>query len=368
MKRISLIFIVLLLLVVPTGAVLAAPYFDQVVREGDTVNNDVIIFDGDLEIRSGGTVNGDVVVFNGDAIIAGTVNGDLVIFNGDLEAEDAAHVNGDCVLLNGQIDGESAGSIGCTTIQGEAFPGMMKDFDFVPPVPPVPAVPDVPAVPTAPTPPVFPDSGNHSGRPMGFFANILGAIGSSLLMGVLAFAVASLFPTQLQEVKSTVHKKAVASGAVGLLTAVAVTSNVTLLLLISAWLIIVSLGLLGFPIALVIMLAFVAAIIFGWIAVGTWLGGKIFRGKGRSFAMVAALGTIVLTLGLNILGMVPFIFGETILMVIISCVGLGAVTLTKFGMKPYPPLSVDEQVIVEENNDKVSSVMETLHIDVEETE
>lgn len=360
MKRISLIFIVLLLLAVPTGAALAAPYFDQVVHDGDTINNDVIIFDGDLEIHSGGTVNGDVVVFNGDTLIAGTVNGDLVIFNGDLEAEGSAHVNGDCVLLNGQINGESAGSVGCTTIQGDALPGLMDEFKFVPPVPPLSPVP-----PTAPALPVF---SNDGGGAMGFFANVLGAIGSSLLMGVLAFAVASLFPSQLQEMKSTVHKKAVASGAVGLLTAVAVPSIVTLLLLISVLLIIVCIGLIGFPIALVIMLAFIAAITLGWITVGTWLGGKIFRGNGRSFAMVAALGTILMTLVLNILGMIPFVFGETILMVIISCVGLGAVTLTKFGMKPYPPLSVNEQVVVEENSDKVSSVMETLHIDVEEIE
>ena len=112
MKRLILITVLILLLTVPAGTVLAEPFFDTVVEEGETVNNDVIVFDGDLEIEENAVVNGDVVVFNGDAEIDGTINGDLVIFNGDLDARTQAVINGDCVLLNGDVDNRSSGNIG----------------------------------------------------------------------------------------------------------------------------------------------------------------------------------------------------------------------------------------------------------------
>ena len=363
MKRTALILIVLLILIVPTGAVLAAPYFDTVVTEGETVDNDVIVFDGDLEIKDNATVNGDVIVFNGDARLAGTINGDLVIFNGDFETEGEARINGDCVLLNGSIDDFSDGGIRCTNIQGGAFPGMMEGLSVVPPVP---VVPDAPAPPQPPDPPVRVDTAEH-GRSMGFFADAVGAVGSSVIMGLLAFGVASLFPKQLQVTTKTLRQKPAVSGVVGLLTAVAVPSLVTLLVIISAILIIVCIGLLGFPLALLIMLALVAAVGMGWIATGAWLGGRAFGRKGRSFAFTTALGTAVLVLAINLIG-IPLGFLEVILASLVSFIGLGAVALTQFGTKAYPRQTVEEQVVFEENSDKVSSVMETLHIDVEDTD
>ncbi len=365
MKRVILLIVLVLVLAVPISTAFAEPLFDTTVEENETVNNDVIVFDGDLTLETGAVINGDVVVFNGDVESDGTINGDLVIFNGDLEAEENAAVNGDCVLLNGSVEDDSTGGISCTNIEGGALSGLvqgippaMVDPKSVPDVPDIPAVPDVPAVPDAPTAPDVPRHSRGSNAGIDF----VGVISSTLLFGFLAFVTGSIFPNHLQQVKATARKKPFASGAVGVLTAIAVPALAVLVALISTALIIVCIGLLGFPIVLLMLLALVAGAVMGWIAVGTWLGEKLFRSEKRSLAMKAALGTMALTFGIGMFGLLPFVWGEGLVVAIIGAVGLGAVALTQFGRKPYPPASSVEGAPVEFNEDdvKITSVLETL--------
>jgi hypothetical protein len=106
------------------------------------------------------------------------------------------------------------------------------------------------------------------------------------------------------------------------------------------------------------LLALVAGGVFGWIAIGTWLGEKLLRNSKRSLATKAALGTMALTFALGLFGMLPFVWGEGILVSIISAIGLGAVALTQFGRKPYPPQDGGEVVV--EDAVKIASVLDTL--------
>lgn len=359
MKRLMMFILVILALAMPAGAVLADPFFDTIVEENETINNDVIVFDGDLEIQNGGVVNGDVIVFNGDAELAGTINGDLVIFNGDLDAAGQAVIHGDCVLLNGSVDDESASGIRCTNIEGGHLSGITKGLPpvpAVPAIPAIPAVPDVPAPPAPPTPPVFVNDG--PGRVDNPVVDFVRAVGSSLLLGLLAFGVTSAFPEQMQQIKATVRNKPVASGAVGVLTAVAVPSIAVLLAIISAVLIIICVGILGFPLILILLFAFMAAILMGWIAIGSWIAGRLFRKKDWSPAKAAAIGTILLTFGLGLLGIVTGEWLQVLLSIILSSMGLGAVALTQFGRKPYPRSAAAAGV--EEDEDKINIVLNTL--------
>jgi hypothetical protein len=372
MKRYAFLIVILLLLLGPVGSAFAAPLRDTTVGENETVNNDVIVFDGDLAIENGAVVNGDVVVFNGDVGVAGTINGDLVIFNGDLEAEGNASVNGDCVLLNGDVKDDSSTGIRCTQIEGSALAGIMEgivpfamdpktipDVPAVPAVPDIPEVPDVPDVPDVPAVPDVPDvPAVRQSQQTNTGIDFGGVLSSTLLLGVLAFGTGTLFPNHLKQVKATVRSKPVASGAVGVLTAIAVPVLASILALISAVLTIICIGLLGFPIVLLILLALVAGAVLGWIAVGTWLGEKFIKNPKRSLAMKAAVGTMILTFGLGIFGMLPFVWGEGILVALVGAVGLGAVALTQFGRKPYPPES--DTFEVSEDAVKVASVLETL--------
>jgi hypothetical protein len=129
----------------------------------------------------------------------------------------------------------------------------------------------------------------------------------------------------------------VVSGLAGMLTAVAVPSLIVLLIPLSILLTLVCIGLLGFPIMILLALGLVFGGLLGWVAVGTWLGVRLFgHGKDDHIVRAAGLGTGLLTLIISVLGFIPFIIGESLLAAAVIFIGLGAVALTQFGMKPYP--------------------------------
>lgn len=356
MKRIVFLSIILLLVLVPTGYAIASP-FDRIIRDGETVDGDISIVsdrlvveeggvvDGDVAVFSGsadiaGEITGDVTVFGGELVLSGAVDGDLVVFGGELELAEGAGVSGSCVSMGGGILDESDG-ISCSSF-GERF-GAAGLFHF-PPIPeweerpPSPEQPQMePPEVEAPTPPrvdVRPPS--LAARIGHQFLNIGEVIGRSVLMGILALIVTAIFPRQLQQVTSTVRNKPAASGAVGFLTAIAGPSIIVLLLVVLA---ITCVGLLLYPAVFLLALALFAALIMGWIAVGDVLGRMILGrlNANQSLPLTAALGTGLLTLVFGILGLIPFIWGESLVVILLASVGLGAVTLTQFGVKRYPP-------------------------------
>lgn len=344
MKRFSIVLGLLLLLFIPAGTALAAPPFDTIVATGETIPNDIVVFDGDVEVEEGATVKGSITVFNGNATIAGTVMGDLVLFNGNLDAASTAELTGDCVLLNGNLTDDTESGLGCTDFEGAptfipaalASLSELGDFtDF-----PGQARTEVTVTPPSPT--------NR------FFTNLAEAVGSSLLLGFLAFVVASLLPEHLQRVEDTVQQKPVASGTVGLLTAVAVPSLVALLLPVSIILTLVCIGLLGFPIMFALMFGLAAGSLLGWVVVGYMVGKRLagpLKLKSPTLPVTAALGTALLTFVIGLMGL-----GEGVITFLVVCVGLGATTLTKFGTRTYPE-------VMPENEAKVAAVLETLTVD-----
>ena len=365
-KPIIVLVLVLLLMAVPVGSAFAAPPFqeDTTVETGETVRNDVILFDGDLEVEDGGTITGNVVLFNGDANISGTLKGDLVLFNGDFKADETAVIHGDCVIFNGDIEDNTVAGLDCTNVEGMPFApalaGLMSSIssqiDDVPPVPSVPPVPDVPDVPGVPDMHIDPPSTG-----IGFVAGTFGAIARSLVFAALAFVVVAMAPTHLAQVETTIRQKPVASGTVGFLTAIAVPALAAILAVISAILLLICIGIVGFAIVFAMMALLGIAGLFGWIAMGDllgqWLAGR-FGWHKMSPAVVAALGTGLLTFSLGFLSAIPFTFGVGLVSMIISFIGLGAVALTKFGTQPYPLV----RIVGEDDMDaiKIQSVLDTL--------
>lgn len=375
MKRIAVVTTVLLLMImlVPADAAHAAPSTDRIIREGETVNEDLVVFGDRLIVEDGATVNGDVVVFGGEASLGGTINGDVVVlggeatlsgfvdgdlvtFGGNLDVTSTADVEVNCVVVGGNISGDGVDSISCNSF-GEfpnfaipAFVGpRLPDGPPEPPAPPAP--PEVPEVPR------LRRTAND-----GFFSTIGSVIGRSFLLGILALVVAAIAPIQLDQVGHAVARKPAASGAVGLLTAIAGPSLAALLLLVSIVLTIVCIGLLGYPLVLGLVIALVAGTLMGWVAVGTLLGKRLARAlklSNHSLPVVAALGTAVLTLGAGLLSSLPFWFGGWLWWLgafLLACAGLGAVALTRFGTRPYPPGATTK-------GEKVAIVMETLPVE-----
>lgn len=358
MKRTGLLLILLLAIVLPSGAAMAAR-FDRIIGEGETVRGDITVVDDDLLIENGGVVNGDVTVFSGTATVNGKVTGDvsifggqlaldgqiegdLVIFGGNLSLESNAVVDGSCVTLGGSLEDESDG-VSCSSFGNRLGALDLSQIPIVPPVPPVPAPPQMPELdelperPEAPAvPPIEVRPPSTASRIANFVMEASVVAGRSLVMGILALLVAAIFPVQLRQVGSAVRTRPTTSGAVGILTAVAAPSIMVLLLVVLA---ITCVGLLLYPAVFLLALALVAAVLIGWVAVGEIVGRKLLGWVGikQSLPVSAALGTALLTLVLGTMGLFSFIWGEGLVFFILASVGLGAATLTQFGMKPYPP-------------------------------
>ena len=353
-KHFVVLLIVLLLTAVPVGSAFAAPPFqeDTTVEDGETIRNDVILLEGDLKVEDGGTISGDVVLFNGDADVAGTLQGDLVMFNGDFKADETAVIHGDCIIFNGSIEDQTAAGLGCTSVEGlpftAAISGLMSEISTQ--IDMDDSFDDIPDIPY-----------HQPSASERFVGGTFGAIARSLLFAALAFVVVAVAPTHLAQVETTIRQKPVAGGTVGFLTAIAVPALAAILAVISAILLIICIGIVGFAIVFAMMVALGIAGLFGWIAMGDllgqWLAGR-FGWHKMSPAVVAAVGTGLLTFTLGFLSAIPFTFGVGLVSMIISFIGLGAVALTKFGAQPYPLVKIVGEDDVDDI--KINTVLETL--------
>jgi hypothetical protein len=365
-KSLIALALLLLLIAVPAGAAQAAPFQDRVIAAGEIVDEDLPIFDGSLVIEEGGVVNGDVLLFGGTLRLAGVVNGDvsifgggatllgqvhgdLVLIGGNVIASSSAEVQQECILVGGSIRGDGAAGLGCSAFGKEglfAIPGIT--FPEPPEIPVVPAKPAIPAVPAVPAPPIVPAIPERpdAGRP--YVGEAAGAVVRGVVLAALAFLAAAIWPGQLDRVRLTAGARPGASGAVGLLTAIAGPSFIVLLTVLSIVLTFVCIGVLGYPIVLLLSVALGMAFLMGWIAIGVAVGRRLATFLNLSkprLPAVAALGTFALTLASGLLAALPFFLGGwvwALLFAIIACVGLGAVTLTRFGTRPYPPMDMDQ--------------------------
>ncbi|GJM40897.1 MAG: hypothetical protein DHS20C20_11790 [Ardenticatenaceae bacterium] len=340
-RRLLWVLALLLLLVVPTSVALAAPSAQREVDDDDVVYGDVVLFDEDFELNEGGRVNGDIIIFNGTATISGTVNGDVVLFNGDLMMGETAVLNGDCVLFNGETTGD--GSVNCTNLNVE-LPQEVVNF-----------LGNLEINSSSPPDYVEPSFMER------FLGGTAAAIARSVLFGLLAFAAASVIPQPMQRIENTLRQRPVASGAIGMLTTFSMPFVALTLALISIPLILLcGLGLLGYPLIGVMILAMVAAGFLGWFTVGNIVGeflAQKLNMKSSSQAMTTALGTVAITFTIGFLGAIPFVIGEGLIWLLIVFLGLGATTLTKFGTREYPLVAAAPAPL---NQDKITAVLDTL--------
>ena len=290
MKRhtflIALVLVLVAVLVIPAGSALAQTviydgFLDIIIKDVEVKEGSVEITGGELVVEAGGLIEGDVNVFGGNATIAGNINGnlvvfggsvilsgevdgDLVTFGGNLDVTSDGYVDGDCVVLGGNITDDS-NRISCASF-AEGFPFRELPFlDGMTPgrvAPPVERGPGDFPLPTIETP-------SFMNRLGSILLGVGGAFGRSLIAAFVAFLIAALMPEQLQRTSNVVRDKPVASGLVGVLSIVTAPALLVLLLILSAVLILAcGLGLLGFPVAIVMAIGMVAAGVFGWVAMG----------------------------------------------------------------------------------------------------
>lgn len=289
---------------------------DYTLATGKVLEGDLLVFNGNATLEADSRVQGSVVVFNGNAEVDGVIEQDLVVTNGRISLNENAWVRGDVVCsFNCKLEQDPEARVDGQVITGLfRFPGMrLPGLDVMPEMP-APVLPRVWTFEIAP----------H--RLLGAVFRIGQAFLTVIVVTLIAGLLALLWPNQVVQVEKAVLEAPLVSLGVGVLAAlVAAIVMVALILTIC--------------LPPLIFLALVAAGLFGWVSIGTLVGERLLRALNvRSIVPVwaAALGTLVLsivTAGLSAIPCVNVI--GWLLIIMVGCLGLGAVVLTRWGTHVY---------------------------------
>lgn len=286
-------------------------------RSGEVLVGDLALFGGSAVIEEGGLVRGDIFSMGGVLDLAGAVQGDVVIFGGSADVAASATVAGDLVRFGGSLDVAPGAQIGGEVRQGGTFnlPGLWSD---------------------GLRPPVFTPSGPSDGQlqqsPAGWllaaFLALVRAAATVAAMGALALVIALLWPRGVERMGQAGQRApfmALATGALTWLVALALIAFTALTFCL-------------IPVAVLLSLALAAAAVMSWIVAGWWAGRRLLallNVARPNTVLEATIGTALVVGVYFLVGIVPcvnFIYGA-----LVSSFGLGAVALTRFGTRAFPP-------------------------------
>jgi cytoskeletal protein CcmA (bactofilin family) len=395
--------VLVLLLLLPTSVVLAdgsTSRFDDgqifvdedvALEPGETFNGDLGVFDGSLVVPQGSTVNGDVFVTNGYVDLAGRVNGSLAVINGDLTLAQTARVRGDLFGMSGdqevagQVQGDLSVMFGDLVLRstavvegdvmvlsgsleretgaqvlGDEMPEIpLPPIPFVPErlerrdLPGIPPLPEVPEVPewTPPTPPQPPQFHRETlGQRIGRFVGRSVAIGFvSLVFIAVGLLMVFIWPRATRRVSDCIAALPLQSFGLGLLTfLIAVVLEVLavvlmiLIILVAAVMIgtvlLIPIGLLLILLSVLVLLpvplGMIAATVLGWIGLAELIGQRVLKvlGVGNATPAGAVLAGLLVTVPLT---GVFWLFAPLCcawpFIILLTSVGVGAVIHTRFG-------------------------------------
>jgi hypothetical protein len=299
------------LILVPATPAHAAPLLeDEVIFgdsltlvEGERIDGDLVVIGGELTMRVDSRVEGSVTVVGGPADVNGRIDGDLVVVGANINLGENARVDGDVVSIGGRIDKAPGAQYG-NLVQGLELDNIdvWKDVRL---------------------PFISPDIGF---RPRSAIWSTITTLGGSLLLALLGMFIVALWPSQTSEVGRTIVSDPVPSTGLGCLI-YPLAASLAFFLLITICLA---------PFVPVVILLVIAAVLFGWIALGSLFGRWLARTLGwHTASPVAATGLGVFALSIlgAIMGAVPCL--GSLLVLFVSSAGLGAVALSRFGTKRY---------------------------------
>jgi hypothetical protein len=276
---------------------------DLTMHEGEHINGDLVMLGGDLTMRAGSRVEGSVTAFGGRVEIDGVIKGELVAFGGDITLGARARVKGEVIALGGQVhraEGAQAGRIieGAAILRGKFWRSLRFPFFSLGGGP-------------GPWPTIW-----------AIVATLVGA----LLITLLGVAIVTFWPTQTTQVGRTILIAPLPSLGVGC-ALYPLTISLVFLILISLCLA---------PFVPLVVLALVAASLFGWVSLGAlWGRWLVWRAGGRRPApvMAAGVGVFALSIVAAVVGAVPCL--GLLLVLGMASIGLGAVALSRFGTSSF---------------------------------
>ena len=276
-------------------------------KSGDSLSGDLLVFGGSATIEKSATVNGSVVLFGGNLKIDGTVTGDVAITGGSVALGSTAHITGNLTTVAASLDRAEGSQVdGQIYNSATSWIGSGNNGNIPQPIKPI--VPVIPAI-------------KFGFEPL---LSLLNSFGQSLGIAVLAMLLMLFLAPHADRVAHAIIAQPLTAGGLGLLTVIAapiavVLSVITLILI---------------PLAPIIVIALVAAGVFGWIAIGYEVGQRFTQAIHQNWhpAFSAGLGTFALTLVARVLTGIPVLncIGWLVPF-LLSMAALGAVIMTRFG-------------------------------------
>jgi hypothetical protein len=292
---------------------------DYTLEQDKRLEGDLVVINGDATLEAGSRVVGSAIIWQGSAQVDGTVEKDLVVSGGDITLGGNAQVGGDVVCSwDCDLKQEEGARVGGRVIEGLPLPGInIKPWNgFV-----KPSVRSVPRL--------WASSG--PGQILRWVLNVIRSVVGILVVAAVAGLVALIWPHPLAQVGKTAVEAPWPSLAIGLLTILAAV----VLIIVLAVTVCLS------PLAILLALALSAAGLFGWAAVGARVGERLLHALNAHQATplwIAGLGTLLISLigmGLSVAFCLAPLGWLGVL--VLGCIGLGAVVLTRFGTMAYTP-------------------------------
>lgn len=278
----------------------------KVVEKGEVSRDELVMIGG--SVRIDGEARTDVVVLGGSLTVNGTAR-DVVVVGGSMRLGPDAHVRGDLVNVGGSMS-RSPGA----RVDGEVVNVGVTGLDWLP----------------------FGGMGNWSfGTWWGLSPFHVAARTTQLvywlLLAVLTIALAG---DRVSSAAHSISREPFRFGIIGFVGFFA-------LCLLSIFLVILSLLVIGIPFLLALVLLWWLSYIFGMVAVFQVIGQKLLPVFGKQDASQIGLA-VVGGVALSLLHYFPVI--GSLFWVLAACVGLGSVFATRFGTNrpwiggpPAPP-------------------------------
>jgi hypothetical protein len=272
--------------------------------ENQNLLGDLAIIGGSAHLKPGSRVSGDIAVFGGTLEIEGMITGNLFAMGGTINMGKGAVLNGDFINFGSELTRAAGTDIKGSQISNLPFQLDLGEFN----------------------PPDFYKLPFYAARETTrVVMEILWAMLQIIFMGGLAMLVVLIAPKASNRIANTIGEKPITHWVVGLLTMM-VFPIVTIICFVTIVFI---------PVGFLAIMVFVLASIYGWIAMGYEIGKRLFAMSSKmSPAIIAGIGTIILSLVIRILSSIPCI--GWLFPMLTSMFGIGAVVLTRFGTRNYP--------------------------------
>ena len=291
-----------------------------ILQNGQKLDGDLVVFGGTVEIEQDATVQGDVAIIGGSARIDGVINGDVVTLGGVIHLGPHAMVNGDATAMGGVIEREPGAQVRGNIVETQ---GLEEEGAQITPMPDLHRW-------------TFPfQRGATLPGPLSWLGRALleglAAITWAALLAAMGVFLILLAPAPTERVARSIQNNPLLAFAVGF--------GASLLAFIVAFILGITICLL--PLSLALILGWVAALLFGWLALGWLLGRELMRGlKSENATPIweVVVGVALLTLMWKLPDIVPFVGGlaSFLVMFVAGNIAIGGVLLTRFGSRDYP--------------------------------